>query len=614
MKPVYALVTVCVLLLAACQSSSVVKPASQQPELLASYYTEATRTLFAARPTTATGFALDESIVGGHYANRLEDYSPAAEAKLRDTLHDYHRLMSNHPLSDDGDKVNRDVVANIVRYYAGHPDFPIGYIDTWMGQSAFIVNQINGPAFDIPATLQNHHTIDSLDDARDYITRLDGLDNLLGGVQEKVLHDAADDWIPPKIIIDRAVAKLKRQTDFAPAEHPLIVKLKADLDALSIDAAQRADMVTSAETIVSEKVYPAYRALADTVQSLRERAPSEHGIWAQPNGTAYYAEAIRQLGDTDLDADQIHQLGLDEVKRITAEMDNLLRAEGYTQGSVGERMQQLNKEPRFLFEDSDAGRQALLDELNQHVANIDPLMDEVFASRPRYDVEIRRFPPEREVGAPGGQYTSPSIDGKTPGIYWINLHDITANPSFDLETLTYHEAIPGHHWQIALNMQQDDLPLLRRLAPSNAYVEGWALYSEQLAKELGMYDDDPFNDLGRLKAELFRAVRLVVDTGLHHKRWTREQAIDYMASTTGTAMSDVVSEIERYMIWPGQALGYKLGMLTILDVRQQAQQTLGEKFDIRAFHDEVLLPGAVPMSILKRNVNDWVSATQDKPH
>jgi uncharacterized protein (DUF885 family) len=214
--------------------------------------------------------------------------------------------------------------------------------------------------------------------------------------------------------------------------------------------------------------------------------------------------------------------------------------------------------------------------------------------------------------AAGGQYTSPAIDGSKPGIYWINLADITANPKFDLKTLTYHEANPGHHWQIALNLAQEQLPLLRRIAPYNAYAEGWGLYAELVAYEMGMYKNDPFGNLGRLKAELFRSVRLVVDTGMHAKKWTREQAVQYMAQTTGAASSDVIAEIERYMAWPGQALGYKLGMLKIVELRQQAKTALGDGFDIKAFHDLVLLTGAVPMAVLEQKVQLWIKAEQQK--
>ena len=355
-------------------------------------------------------------------------------------------------------------------------------------------------------------------------------------------------------------------------------------------------------------VYPAYQSITNATEQLLTKARNEAGVWAQPNGEAYYQEAIRQLGDSALTADEIHQLGLDEVTRISKEMDAILVSEGYKGGTVGARMIGLTDEERFLYDDSQAGRAQLLNDLNGYIDEITEKMAPVFQTKPSYQVEVRSFPVEIQDGAPGGQYSPPSVDGSKPGIYWINLRDMKANPTFSLKTLTYHEANPGHHWQASLNMDQTSLPFLRRIAPYNAYAEGWALYSEKVASELGLYENDPFGDLGRLQAELFRAVRLVVDTGMHHKRWTREQAISYMSDKTGSAESDVIAEIERYITWPGQALGYKLGMLKILSLREHAKAELGEQFDLSAFHDVVLLGGAVPMAVLERNVNNWVQS------
>lgn len=593
----------------ACQQMPV-NSESRDKILLNQVYQDSAGKLFRARALTASQFAIDTELTGSYYADKLEDYSPAAESELRQQLTAYQQQLLNYPnpLSAEED-INRKVVASIVRYYAGHPDFDIGYIDSWMGLSAFVVNQINGPAIDAPSLLVNNHQLKNLKDAQDYVARLQGFNSMLAGVGEKAQQDAEQGWVAPQLIIAKTIRNLDGFTESAPTEHPLYKNLETALAGLDDMAAnEKTALLADAAAAMSNSVYAGYQALSKTMQTLLPKGRQEHGIWAQPNGAKFYEDGITNLGDTDLNADQIHDLGLSEVERISQEMDAILRGEGYVNGSVGIRMDALNKEERFLYPDSDQGRLDLLNDLNTHVANIDAKMDALFATRPKFDIEIRRIPVEREVGAPGGQYTSPSLDGVTPGIYWINLHDITANPRFDLETLTYHEAIPGHHWQIALNLQQDSLPMLRRIAPYNAYIEGWALYSEQVAVEMGMYDDDPYNNLGRLKAELFRAVRLVVDTGLHHKRWTREQAIEYMASTTGTAPSDVVSEIERYMVWPGQALGYKLGMITIQQARADAEQELGNMFDLREFHDVVLLGGAVPMPILKENINNWVAS------
>jgi uncharacterized protein (DUF885 family) len=269
----------------------------------------------------------------------------------------------------------------------------------------------------------------------------------------------------------------------------------------------------------------------------------------------------------------------------------------------------LNDDPRFLYEDSDAGREQLLEDLRQQVEDIMKKAPQLFATLPKQPVQVKRVPIVKEKGAAGGYYMPPALDGSRDGEYYINLYDIKSNPSFGLKTLTYHEAVPGHHFQIALNMEQKGLGIMRQNGQFNAYVEGWALYSELLAKEMGAYEGDPWGDLGRLQAELYRAARLVVDTGLHHKRWSREKTVEYFYQTTGVSRNDAQNAINRYMAWPGQALGYKLGMLKLVELRQWAKAQLGTKFDIKVFHDLVLLPGSRPLTVLEDDVKRWVKDT-----
>nr|WP_223670019.1 DUF885 domain-containing protein [Kangiella shandongensis] len=579
------------------------KTAAIKPEAV---FEQATTALFKARPMNASMYGVSEDMAGGYYQDRLPEFSPESEAALREELRTYSKTLQGLKADSVQGEENRKVVANLTRYYSGEPNFDIGYIDLWMGHTPFIVSQINGPAIDVPNLLQNNHPIKTAQNAQDYLARLEQFGDLINSVDEKVKADAKQGWIPPKIIIKGALNFLYGFVKAEPEQHALVNNLRDKLETLELPAKQKQAMVSDAVSLTKTTVYPAYKTLAKTMEGLLDKAPEESGIWVQPNGAEFYRDAVRQLGDTDLTPEEVHQIGLDEVARITDEMDAILKSEGYEKGSVGERMAALNEEDRFIYEDSDEGRQKLLNDLNGMLDDINKVMPTQFATIPPYEVEIRRIPIERQDGAPGGQYTPPPLDGSEPGIYWINLRDMKANAKFDLKTLTYHEANPGHHWQIALNMAQESLPMLRRIAPYNAYVEGWALYSELVAWEMGMYEDDPYGDLGRLKAELFRAVRLVVDTGLHHKKWTREEAIDYMESTTGTAHSDVVSEIERYMAWPGQALGYKLGMLNIVKQRAKAKEALGEKFNIKEFHDLVLLGGAVPMSVLNEKIANWI--------
>lgn len=589
--------------------------AEEQPAVspLQANFDRSATVLFHARPHYATVLGVDESLAGGAYNDRLDDYSPAAEAQMRQALREINDQLAAMAETSQVDRDNQQVMINLNRYFSGHEDFDIGYIDLWMGLSPFVVNQINGPLIDVPNYMVSNQKINSLQDAEDYLTRLDGYDAFLQSVMAKLSHDTEQGWIPPKVIIDKTIAGLEAFIEPAATDHPLYKTFASQVLAIDGIGKEQAEALSQeAAEHIQGGLYAGYRLIIEALGQLRERATEESGVWAQPNGSAYYADAVKMLGDTDLTPDEIHQLGLDEVTRISAEMDAILLANGHTEGTVGERMLAINDDPQFLYEDSEAGRAQLIADLNGYIDEINQRMPELFATKPPYEVEVRAFPKARQASAPGGMYSSPKIDGSQPGIYWINLRDIKANAKFDLKTLTYHEANPGHHWQVALNLAQDSLPMVRRIAPYNAYVEGWALYSELVAKEMGMYAGDPYGDLGRLKAELFRAVRLVVDTGLHHKKWSREQAIQYMAETTGTVDSDVVAEIERYMVWPGQALGYKLGMIKIVELRQQARTALGDQFDIKAFHDLVLLGGAVPMAVLEEKVNAWVAAQQAK--
>jgi uncharacterized protein (DUF885 family) len=579
-------------------------------------HARAAQRLFLARPTTATAYGMDPDDAGGYHADRLELFGPEHEAALRADL----RAMAQRIEAGDSNALalaareNQQAMASVVHYYAGAEEFPIGYIDTWMGLSPFIVNQINGPLIEIPETMKSAQPIRNVRDAQDYNARLGQFGALADSVIAKLDADAAANWIPPTVVLQGAARYLEGFIASPADAHSLVGNLRDTLAALDdIDEETRAALVASAIDNVSGTVYPAYQRVLSRVEELIPRGRSEAGIWAQPNGAAFYEHAIRSLGDSARSADEIHQIGLDEVARISAEMDAILSAEGYAEGSVGARMTGLGTEARFLYDDSEAGRAELIADINRYIEEISVTMAPLFRTQPPYQVEVRAFPVEIQDGAPGGQYSPPSLDGTKPGIYWINLRDPNGNPRYSLKTLSYHEANPGHHWQVALAMAQSDLPFLRRIAPFNAYVEGWALYSEQLAAEIGMYRNDPFGDLGRLQAELFRAVRLVVDTGLHHKRWTREQAVEYMADTTGQPASDVVAEIDRYMAWPAQALGYKLGQIEILALRDGARQALGERFDLAAFHDLVLLAGALPMAVLEARVKAWIDELAQAP-
>jgi uncharacterized protein (DUF885 family) len=591
----------------ACSSESEQSIANKQ---LSAVVDSATLTFMQQQPTLSSVLALDPKTVGGQYNDRLPNYSIASmqnlQAEMRYSAAELRKVDSN--VLDQENQLHQKVVGEILDYYAGDSKFSGGYIDTWGGHLPYIINQISGPLIDIPKIMQEQQSVTNLAEAREYLARLSNFDGLVVDVLNKYEDDQRLGIILPKKLHPKTLAYFDSFLAATPSEHPLVANFKRKLQTTDIDAKTQQELSEKAAELVKNVVYPAYERARGAVAATEEAARNDDGIWSQPEGEAFYLHEIQYLGDSSLSADAIHELGLSEVKRITQEMDIILSAQGFTDGSVGERMLALAKEPQFLYEDSDQGRQTLLDDLNVQVQAVMEKAPSFFKTLPSQEVAVKRIPVASQAGEAGGFYTQPSLDGSRGGIYWINLRDMSAVPKFSLKTLTYHEAVPGHHFQIALNMAQQNIGLLRQNAPFNAYVEGWALYAELVAKEMGMYEDDPFGDLGRLQAELYRAVRLVVDTGLHRKKWSREQAIDYFHSTTGTSMTDVVAEVERYMAWPGQALGYKLGMLQFVELRDMARKTLGDKFDILAFHDLILLPGARPMSVVRQDVQAWIAS------
>ncbi|MFO1187132.1 MAG: DUF885 domain-containing protein [Alphaproteobacteria bacterium] len=381
-----------------------------------------------------------------------------------------------------------------------------------------------------------------------------------------------------------------------------------------VDAKAANKAASDAAKLMSEKVIPALKRQIDALAKLRKDAVHDAGIWRIKDGDRFYSVALRAFTTSSMPPDDIHKLGLDLGKDLTAQMDAILKAQGMSQGSVAQRIQALSKSPQQLYANTDAGREKLLADLNRQIEALQPLLAKNFGTLAKAKVEVRRVPPFKEAGSPGGYYEQGSLDGSRPGYYFINLRDTKEWPKFTLPTLTYHEAEPGHHWQGSIALENASLPLMRSaILWFSGYGEGWALYSEQLADEMGVYKDDPFGRLGYLQSAAFRAARLVCDTGLHSKRWSREQAINYMVEATGDQRTSIATEIERYSVWPGQACAYMLGRESIRNLRESAKTKLGAKFDIRAFHDVVLKDGAVPLSVLETIVNGWVAAQMAPP-
>jgi uncharacterized protein (DUF885 family) len=379
----------------------------------------------------------------------------------------------------------------------------------------------------------------------------------------------------------------------------------AKIDKLS--DTDRTDFQARVESAITDKVYPAYQKLIDYFREILPKTTTDDGVWKLPDGDAFYAYKLHENTTTTLKPDEVHELGLREVARIEGEMRTILDANGFAAQPIGEAMDKLAKDPRFIYSNDDKGRAAALARYTELIRQAtERSSKELFLTSPHAKIEVRRVPEFKEATAPGAYYDIAAMDGSRPGIFFANLRDMNEVPKWSMPTLAYHEGVPGHHWQLSTAEELKGVPQFRKVLPFTAYAEGWALYCEWLAKQVGWYDDDPFGDLGRLRDELFRAVRLVVDTGIHAKHWTREQAIGYMREKTGMGEKEVKSEIERYIVAPGQACAYKIGMLKIQELRARAQKELGEKFDQREFHDVVLKNGALPLEILEEQVNDYI--------
>jgi uncharacterized protein (DUF885 family) len=403
--------------------------------------------------------------------------------------------------------------------------------------------------------------------------------------------------IAPDFLLDKTLNQLRIARGGDIAQWSLITSLETRAKNIS------GDFAAEATKIARHKIAPALDRQIAELETHRRRANSDAGVWKLPQGDAYYGWALAAGTTTRMTPEQIHDRGQEELRALQSEMDAILKREGLTQGTVGERMTALGKQERFRFADSDAGRARLMTFLNDRVSDIRTRLPRAFATLVPGNLEIKRMAPEVEPGAPGAYGGSGTIDGKVPGKFWINLHNMNVWTTYNLPTLAYHESIPGHVWQGEYTFK---LPLFRSLLQFNAYSEGWALYAEQLASELGVYENDPFGRLGYLQSIAFRACRLVVDTGLHAKRWTREQAIRWFASTNGSSVDEVTSEVDRYCAWPGQACGYKVGHSEINRLRTKAQSTLGARFDLRRFDDAVVKSGGVPMVTLARIIDGFI--------
>ena len=472
------------------------------------------------------------------------------------------------------------------------------------------ITQMRGTHTSVATMLINQHPIANVDDAQDYIARLNGIPELFEQLKEILLKRADKGVLAPKFTWPQMINASQNIISGAPFDAGDDSTLWADFNKkiakLEADDATRQQLIESAKSALLTQVKPAYESLMVTMRELEARATDDDGAWKLPNGAAYYQHKLEQITTTKLTAQEIHDIGLSEVARIHGEMRDIMKKVGF-EGDLQAFFEFMRVDPQFYYPETEEGRARYLSEATALIDNMKGRLDELFYTKPKADLVVKAVEPFREKSAGKAFYQRPAPDGSRPGMYYANLYKMSSMPTYQMEALAYHEGIPGHHMQLAISQELDGLPRFRRFGSATAYTEGWGLYSEFIPKEMGLYED-PYSDFGRLAMELWRACRLVVDTGIHHLRWTRQEAIDYLVDNTPNPVDDVEKAIGRYIVWPGQATAYKIGMLKIVELRENARAALGEKFDIRGYHDVILRNGPLPLNMLEEEVDKWIAA------
>lgn len=551
----------------------------------------------AESPEGATSLGLDTG-KNAALKSQLSGRSPADDARdLARSKRELAAVRAFAPatLGEDG-RLDQDVLSyQLERSIAGREQFSYG--DSGGRFVPFRLSQLSGAYREVPDFLDTQHRVKDAVDADAYLARLGAFATVIDQETARQREDAARGVFAPDYILDTTLKQFVALRDKPAAEMGLVTGYAAKLKAANLPP----ERTIEAAKIVAEKIFPALDRQRALITELRAKASHDAGVWRLPDGEAYYASAAEAATTVRMTGDEIHKLGLEQVAEISARIDTILKSQGISDGTVGARLVALNERPDQIFPNTDPGREALLETLRGQVRAMEKRLPEQFASLPKAPVEVRRVPPSIQAGAPGGYYQAATLDGSRPGIYYINLRDTFDRPKFGLATLSYHEAVPGHHLQVMLALESSAIPLIRRRGGFSGYSEGWALYTEQLADEMGMYEGDPLGQVGYLQSLLFRATRLVVDSGMHAKRWGREKATDYFIATTGIARGRSQGEIDRYTVWPGQACSYKIGHTVWVRLREEAKAKAGANWDPRQFHD-VLRKGAMPLAVLERVV------------
>jgi uncharacterized protein (DUF885 family) len=560
---------------------------------------ELAENLLRLLPESATSLGIDTGARAPLRA-QLTDRSASGQQRIASQLES--DLERAHAVDTSGLSHGTRTSVEVVRsaYATALQGFALPYGDVAVGgwrNTPYVVIQNVGAYLDVPRFLDSDHRIESAVDAEAYLARLQSCGKALDGELGRMRAARATGLVPPAFLIDKALGQLGLSAKNAREGGTLVESIERRTKDIPGDWTGRA------RAIAVQEVAPALERQIGELQAQRAVATDDAGMWARPHGEEYYQWALKASTTTDMTSDEVHEMGRSELQRLHAQMDEILKGIGYSQGSVGERMQALAKDPRYRFSEGDEGRAEIMAFIQDRVDWIRSQMPRAFDTVVSPNMEVKRLPPEEEPGAPAAYGGAGSIDGKIPGRFWINLRTTDLHSRFSLADLTFHESIPGHIWQ---GEYTHDMPLIRQLLAFNAYSEGWGLYAEQLADELGAYESDPVGRLGYLQSIAFRACRLVVDTGIHIKRWTREEGVRFFVELNGSNPLEVANEVDRYCSWPGQACGYEVGRSEINRQRERATTALGGRFDLKAFNDTVVLGGNVPLDVLAKNVDEYI--------
>lgn len=562
---------------------------------------ETATNLLRLLPESATSLGVDRG-ADARLRSRLADRSATGQQVIAARLRrDLARVQTidvttlSHPVRTSVEVVRSAYATALAGFALPYGDITVG---GWRN-APYVVIQNVGAYLDIPRFLDSDHPIDDARDAQAYLERLRDYPRQLDGELERIRAARAAGLVPPAFLLDKALGQLRQSAKNSRDGGMLVESLVRRTRDI------RGDWERQARLIASRDVTAALERQIAELESARRTATDDAGMWARPHGEQFYRWALKASTTTAMTPDEVHALGFEELKRLQSQMDTIMRSLGYTAGTVGERMQAIAKDPTYQFAEGDAGRAEIMAFIDARLRWIRAQMPRAFHTLVDPYMEVKRLPPEEEPGAPTAYGGAGSIDGRIPGRFWINLRTTGLHSRFALADLAFHESIPGHIWQ---GEYTHEMPRIRQMLAFNAYSEGWALYAQQLADELGAYENDPVGRLGYLQAIAFRACRLVVDTGLHAKRWTREQGVRFFVEVNGSNPLEVASEVDRYCSWPGQACGYKVGHSEINRQRDLARSTLGEKFDVRDFNDTVLRGGNVPLDVLGGNVAEYLRA------